>query len=284
LTASPQTIPEIVNLVDNLFGLHRLIPSLDLQLVSDVLQQASEDLRKSGTPEYLHLWVELLAAIRPYELKEGVQFIPMENAGIISALRSLDAKTLYKMRKNLELLDLYSDLIGKEESEQEEHTGKKPVLFPRGIVIDGSNVAHYGQDGKHASADQLMQAYRDLRDQGFDPVFVFVGARLRHAVGKDAYKGMERYFQRIRKKTGRAIFNQAPAGTDDDHFIIQFAIDRNLLILTNDRYLDTIQKHPGMKDQIETRLIKYMFNPESNALMMSECPGSTRTSEQSEEA
>lgn len=284
LTASPQTTPDTVNLVSNLFGLHRFIPSLDTQMVSDVVQQASERLRKAGTPEKLYLWVELLAAVRPHEQKTGVQFIPVENAEIISTLRSLDVKILQKMRKNLELLSVYSDLIEKEESEQEEHIGKQPVLLPRGIVIDGSNVAHYGLDGKHASADQLMQAYRDLRDQGFDPIFIFVGAGLRHAVAKDAYKSMERYFQKIRKKTGRAIFNQAPAGTDDDHFIIQFAIDRNLLILTNDRYRDTIQKHPGMKDQIEARLMKYMFNPESNALMTSECPGSTRTSEQSEEA
>lgn len=278
LSRCPRTKQEIKSFVTNLFAFHQSVAFVDSRNVSDVLQQVSQDLRNGETPAKLTLWVELLATVRPYEQKEGTRFIQVEDSEIVTALRPLDRDQLGLLKDNLESLGLSSHSLENRDEDRGNEQDKRSGPPINRVVIDGSNVAHAGQEKNTASADQVMQAYHDLKDLGFETVYIITGAGLRHAMGKDKYKEMERYFRRISKKTGKEILHQAPAKTDDDQFIITFAIDSDLLILTNDLYRDAVQKNPEFQNQIEGRLIKFMFNPENKALMISEYPDYSRTS------
>lgn len=272
LSGCPKNKREITSLVNNLFALPQSVTYIDPRIISEVLQQASHVLRNGEDPDKLVLWVDLLAAVRPFEEQEGLRLIPVEEAEVIETLRPLDPGLLYTIKDTLASLNLSSLLP--EKKEEDAGNGPDQRLHPpiNRIVIDGSNVAHYGQEKNTASADQVMQAYNDLKDLGFERVYIITGAGLRHAIGKEKYKEMERYFRRISKKTKTEIFHQAPAGTNDDQFIINFAIKSDLLILTNDLYRDAVQKNPELREQIEGRLIKFMFNPENKALMISDYP------------
>lgn len=268
-TINPQRIEDIATLVRNLFKLRNLINSLSSQKISEVLQKVSIQLCDSGNSEKLRLWVELLVIIRSHEKEEDMQFIQVDESKIISALSSLDAKKLNKMKDKLKLLNVYSVLIGVSNESKKNDKNTSDSSF-KGIIIDGSNVAYAGQEGKKPSAQQLIKAYKDLKNQGYNPVFVIVGAGLRHAMNTNEYNNMEKFFHKISKKNQKEIFQQAPAGHDDDDFIIKIALESNMQILTNDLYRDMIQKHPDKKGQIEPKLVKYMFNPENKTLITSE--------------
>jgi hypothetical protein len=284
LSGCPKNKREITSLVNNLFALSQSGTSVDCRIISEVLQQASHALRNGEDPDKLVLWIALLAAVRPFEEENGLRFIPVEDAEVIETLRPLDPGLLYTMRDTLASLSFSSLLPEKKEEDAGNGLDRRPLPPINRVVIDGSNVAHYGQEKNTASADQVMQAYNDLKDLGFEKVYIFTGAGLRHAIGKDTYKEMERYFRRIGKKTKTEIFHQAPAGTDDDQFIINFAIKSDLLILTNDLYRDAIQKNPELEGQIKGRLIKFMFNPESKALMITNYPDYSQIARKTEES
>lgn len=270
LTIAPSKPDDITNLIMNLFELDRILTSLDSQKISEVLQKVSSRLCTSGDPEKLRLWVDLLVLIRPHEKEKAIQFIPVTDSEIISTLSSLNVEEINKMKKKLKLLNVYS-ILNKSVGTLPDMNNKSESDSPLGgIIIDGSNVAYAGQDGKKPRAEQIIQAYKDLKSLGYDPVFVIVGASLRHSMNKQEYENMERHFQHISEKNQKTVFQQAPAGHDDDYFIINIAIENDMRILTNDLYRDTIQNDPKKKDEIESRLVKYMFNPEEHTLIPSE--------------
>ena len=51
--------------------------------------------------------------------------------------------------------------------------------------------------------------------------------------------------------------SQAPAGVDDDWFIIKYALDNDSYIITNDLYRDYKEKYTQYKRFIESHLIHY---------------------------
>lgn len=284
LSRCPKNKREITSLVNNLFALPQSVPSVDSRIILEVLQQVSHTLRNGEDTNKLVLWAVLLAAVRPFEEQGGLRLIPVEDAEVIETLRPLDPGLLYTIKDTLASLNLSSLLPEKKEEDAGNRPDKGSHPPINRVVIDGSNVAHYGQEKNTASADQVMQAYNGLKDLGFEKVYIFTGAGLRHAIGKDTYKKMEKYFQRISRKTETEIFHQAPAGIDDDQFIIDFAIKSDLLILTNDLYRDAFQKNPELREQIEGRLIKFMFNPESKALMIVDYPDYSHIARKMEES
>ncbi len=270
LTILPSKPDDISNLVKNLFELDSLITSLDSQKISEVLQKVSSQLCTSGDPEKLRLWVDLLVLIRPHEKEEAIRFIPVTDSEIISTLSSLNVEEINKMKKKLKLLNVYSFPNKSVGTMPEMNDKSRSDSLLGGIIIDGSNVAYAGQDGKKPRAEQIIWAYKDLISLGYDPVFIIVGAGLRHSMNKQEYENMERYFHHISDKNQKSVFQQAPAGHDDDYFIIHIAIEKDLRILTNDLYRDTIQNDPKRKEDIESKLVKYMFNPDGHTLIPSD--------------
>jgi hypothetical protein len=53
--------------------------------------------------------------------------------------------------------------------------------------------------------------------------------------------------------------NQAPAGVDDDQFIIQYALKRDAFIVTNDLFKDYVANHRDKRHFIWDHRLSYSF-------------------------
>lgn len=127
------------------------------------------------------------------------------------------------------------------------------------IVLDGSNVSCYGMESGIADFAQLLSVYRQLLSKyGFSQVKVIIGPGMRHKEGPKPFEWLEMKFNTEKDRRKATVFYQAPAGTSDDAFIINFAIENDYLILTNDRYLDHKTARPRDRSEIDRRLVKYM--------------------------
>ena len=124
--------------------------------------------------------------------------------------------------------------------------GGKPSQ-KRTLVVDGNNVAYSLSPRGRPKAQNLALAYHSLTSAGYDPVFV-ISAALIHSIDNlgalDAFKLS-------------AKVDEAPRGTDDDTRIIQLAKKLNADIVSNDRFLDWIDRYPW----ITTRLRRYRMTP-----------------------
>ncbi len=128
------------------------------------------------------------------------------------------------------------------------------------IAVDGSNVAWNGQSGAKPSGDQLIACYRDLMNEySFSKVYVLVGPGLRHHMGLEEYERMTKWFEDESMKVGRRIFLESPPEAYDDRFTISFAINDDLLILTNDRYRDIVDSDEDLKFETSIRSVRYLF-------------------------
>lgn len=111
------------------------------------------------------------------------------------------------------------------------------------VLVDGSNVAH-SSEGAAARLGNIIAVRDKLVEEGLDPIIV-VDAALRHQID-DA----EGYEQLVDGGTIR----QAPAGTDADYFLLEFAEEFDASIVSNDRFRDRIEKYPHLRG----RLVRYM--------------------------
>ena len=112
------------------------------------------------------------------------------------------------------------------------------------VIVDGSNVAHSSEGAAPRLANII--AVRDkLVEEGLEPIII-VDAALRHQI--DDVSGYETLVE------GGTV-RQAPAGTDADYFILQFADEFDASIVSNDRFRDRIEKYP----ELRRRLVKYMI-------------------------
>jgi hypothetical protein len=111
-------------------------------------------------------------------------------------------------------------------------------------IVDGSNVAHWGEGGS-ARLENIRLVCAKLVEQGYEPV-VLVDAALRHQIDDSA--GYERLVD-----DGR--IRQAPAGTDADYFILSFARELGASIVSNDRFKNRIEAFPEARE----RAIRFMI-------------------------
>lgn len=112
------------------------------------------------------------------------------------------------------------------------------------VLVDGSNVAH-SSEGDAARLANIIAIRDKLMEEGLKPIIV-VDAALRHQIDDEAG-----YEQLVDGGTIR----QAPAGTDADYFLLEFAEEFEASIVTNDRFRDRIEKYP----QVRNRLVRYMI-------------------------
>lgn len=128
------------------------------------------------------------------------------------------------------------------------------------IIIDGSNVARQDHKKGEGSIKQLLQAYHDLKDKyGFEDVTIIVGAGLRHDVPD---------FEELQPYIDKKIASQAPAGVSDDKFIIQRAIEKDLMIMTNDLYREFRDLDPMYAKEIQRRRTAYMIDPDTGSFTL----------------
>lgn len=113
----------------------------------------------------------------------------------------------------------------------------------RDVIVDGNNVAYFlSTDGRPRISNVLL-AYRSLQSVGFRPTIV-VSAALKHKINNPTT------FQEL-KTTGTVV--EARPGSNDDLLIIQLAQKKNADIVSNDRFLNWIDRFPW----IPNRLKKY---------------------------
>jgi hypothetical protein len=112
------------------------------------------------------------------------------------------------------------------------------------VLVDGSNVAH-STEGEKARLGNILAVRDKLNEEGLEPVVV-VDAALRHQIDDPA--GYEQLVD-------QGVVRQAPAGTDADYFILNFARELDARIVSNDRFRDHLRDFPDVPD----RLIRYMI-------------------------
>ncbi|NLX46904.1 MAG: hypothetical protein GXY70_01840, partial [Euryarchaeota archaeon] len=132
------------------------------------------------------------------------------------------------------------------------------------IVVDGSNAAWEGRSGDKPSGEQLIACYRGLKDTySFEKVYIIVGPGLRHKMGLEEYDRMVDWFEGESERVSMKILHEGPGGAYDDRFTISFAINDDLLILTNDRYRDIVDHSEDLKYETRIRSVRYTFINES---------------------
>jgi len=120
------------------------------------------------------------------------------------------------------------------------------------FVLDGSNIARNNPNSKYALIRDVIKCRKKLQKYGVSEknIFIIFGAGLRHYIpnrDKDIYEAL------LKEKT----VNQAPAGRDDDWFIIKYAKDHNSYIITNDRYIQYREKFPDYENFLKSHCIRY---------------------------
>jgi len=117
----------------------------------------------------------------------------------------------------------------------------------RTLVVDGNNVAYSLSPQGKPKAQNLALAYHSLTGAGYNPVFV-ISAALVHKI--DNLGSLEAFML-------SAKVEKAPRGTNDDSRIIQLAKKLETDIVSNDRFLDWIDRYPW----ITSRLRRYRMTP-----------------------
>lgn len=111
------------------------------------------------------------------------------------------------------------------------------------VLVDGSNVAH-SSEGDQGHLANITLVCDKLCEEGYEPL-VLVDAALRHQIDNRAdYERM----------VDAGTIRQAPAGTDADYFILSFARELDVSIVSNDRFRDRQKAFPDAAN----RLIRYM--------------------------
>lgn len=117
----------------------------------------------------------------------------------------------------------------------------------KNVIIDGNNIAYHLAPNGKPQVNNLILAQQSLVNRGYKPIFV-ISAALVHSIDKpDVLQAVMHDMEII----------QAPRGTNDDLKIIRIAQDRNADIVSNDRFLDWLDRYPWVMD----RLRKYRMTP-----------------------
>jgi hypothetical protein len=115
------------------------------------------------------------------------------------------------------------------------------------VIVDGNNIAYHLSPKGKPSAKNLILAYRSLTTTGFRPIFV-ISSALSHKIDKPSS---------LNEFTLSAEVVESPRGSADDLRIIQLAKEYDAEIISNDRFLDWIERYPW----VESRLKKYRMTP-----------------------
>ncbi|MFW9845387.1 MAG: hypothetical protein ACFFD6_01460 [Candidatus Thorarchaeota archaeon] len=117
----------------------------------------------------------------------------------------------------------------------------------RAVIVDGNNVAYHLAPSGVPRVVNLVLALRSLRSAGYRPVIV-VSAALVHKVDKP---------NQLREMIHDGHVLQTPRSQSDDLKIIKMAQDANADIVSNDRFLNWLDRYPW----VTSRLLRYRMTP-----------------------
>jgi hypothetical protein len=276
---------QIQHLFNNLAELSKK-QIISKQYLQRIINDQSNLLLKSDNFDDLQLWLFLLSSMKRLiesPLKINVLEISGDEIwGTVHPYIDKEPNNIKKIKKDLNTLGLNAK-VQKIENEMtggivksvdvnktniDENVNHKAKLNRKPpinrIVVDGSNVAREGLNNQHGSAEQLLNTYNTLKnDFGFEDIVIIIGAGLRHHTSD---------FSKLEPFIKQNIIRAAPAGTSDDFYIIQYAMDNDMLILTNDMYRDFKGKDPEWKEQIEMRRVTFMVNPDDKTISLGQFP------------
>lgn len=118
---------------------------------------------------------------------------------------------------------------------------KKPASDQREIAIDGTNVLYWNDN--EPSLDSLRAVIAHLAGKGFLP-FVFLDASSRHHL-RDTSLDEAGFARALSLHPARVMV--CPAGTEADVFLLKFARDQKLAVVSNDRFGDRKDLARGTK-------------------------------------
>lgn len=108
------------------------------------------------------------------------------------------------------------------------------------VIIDASNVAHYGRgNNEKPNLSNLMIAVDALGELGYDPIII-ADASLRHEIDKK---------EEFRQLLKEGDIQQVPAGTAADHFILKIAEEQDAKILSNDGFREYMDEFQDIKSR-----------------------------------
>ena len=137
--------------------------------------------------------------------------------------------------------------ITKCNARQETVAKKRRSSKKRTLIVDGNNVAYSLSPQGRPKAQNLSLAYHSFTSAGYEPIFV-ISSALVHKI--DNPGALNAFMMSARVE-------EAPRGTSDDVRIIQLAKQLNGEIVSNDRFLDWIDRYPW----ITSRLRRYRMTP-----------------------
>jgi len=114
------------------------------------------------------------------------------------------------------------------------------------VVVDGSNVALYGEKRKKGRILNILLMMKTLEDRGFK-VYTVVDASLRHKI--DSPQKLERLIE-----SGKII--QVPPGTPADYFILSIAESEYGIVVSNDVFKEWKGMFPWVNDK--RRVVRYL--------------------------
>ncbi|MBD3253766.1 MAG: hypothetical protein GF383_01670 [Candidatus Lokiarchaeota archaeon] len=120
------------------------------------------------------------------------------------------------------------------------------------FILDGSNIARSRNNSIRASISDVLICKEELKRYGIPDKYIFVvfGAGLRHYVSE---KEIDIYESLLEEDN----VSQAPAGRDDDWFIISFAKKRGSFIVTNDKYREYKDKSEELNEFLKKHCIRF---------------------------
>lgn len=129
---------------------------------------------------------------------------------------------------------------------------KYTKLTNKTFILDGSNIARHNQNSKKASINDVIGTKKVLLKAGIleEDIFIIFGSGLHHYISEE---DRSLYDNLLQKRNNV----QAPAGADDDWFIIQHGLKHNSYIITNDLYSKYKEKGEEYQDYIENHSIRY---------------------------
>lgn len=130
------------------------------------------------------------------------------------------------------------------------------------VIVDGANVAYAerSQDGEPKVAN-LVAMCEALEEEGYEPT-VIVDASLRYEVSDP---------EQLEALLDDYEWQQAPAGTDADYFILETAKRLDGYVVSNDEFDRWAEEHPW----IEERRVPFMIVRGEVILQMEKLGGKT---------
>jgi len=217
-------------------------------ILSNHLTQLSRSLSPKDDRD-VELWLSFIISARRSALTERVK---ITDSDIVSVFDT-SVREPKRFEKNLRTLGVWDKIVANKMD-----ANKNPVSGIR-VVVDGSNIARYNENDGSVSVENVIRTFEALLGKySCDEVFIVIGSSIQSTLtkdkaGKKKFEALKRYFSNERKK----YLIQAPSGQNDDHHVIQMALDKNMYILSNDLYRDHFREHPDMATKVASRLIKY---------------------------